>query len=65
MATENKFGKAIKETGNFIKENPKPILWIGGSIAVVVIAIAVVKKITKTVAGKDVKGGKFNNQNII
>lgn len=64
MATENKFGKAIKETGNFIKENPKPILWIGGSIAVVVIAIAVVKKITKTVAGKDVKGGKFNNQNI-
>ena len=64
MATENKFGKAIKETGNFIKENPKPILWIGGSIAVVVIAIAVVKSFTKKITGKGIKAGVYSEQTI-
>jgi len=64
MATETKFGNFIKGTGDFIKNNPKPILWIGGSIAVVVIGVSVVKKITKTLSGKDVKGGKFHNQDI-
>lgn len=64
MATESKFGKVIKETGNFIKENPKPILWIGGSIVVVVIAIAAVKSIKNKFSGKGIKGGIFSEQTI-
>lgn len=64
MATENKFGKLIKTTGNFIKENPKPIIYIGGSIVAVVLVAAVVKKFKATLSGSKVKKGKYNKQEI-
>jgi hypothetical protein len=36
----------IGEAGNFIKENKKPLLYIGGAIIIVVVASAIVKKFT-------------------
>lgn len=37
----------LVKTGTFIKENKKPILWVGGSLIVVIIGIAIVKKVQK------------------
>lgn len=57
-------GKITSNTGNFIANNKKPLLYIGGAIAVVVIGIAVVKRIKGGVSGGNVVGGKFIEQDI-
>jgi hypothetical protein len=57
-------GKATSNTGEFIANNKKPLLYIGGAIAIVVIGYAFVKKIKSKLEGSDVKGGKYNEQNV-
>lgn len=64
MATETKFGNFLKGTGNFIKENPKPIIYIGGSVVAVILVAAIVKKIKAKITGSEVKGGKYNKQDV-
>lgn len=69
MATENKFAKALKRTGDFIKENPKPIAYIGGSIIAVIVIAAVVKGVKGGISSffnpnKNIVGGKFNKQEV-
>lgn len=69
MASETKFGNLLKNTGNFIKENPKPIMYIGGSIVAVIVFVAVVKGVKGGVSsffnpGANNVGGKFNEQTI-
>lgn len=56
--------KITTKTGDFIANNKKPLLYIGGAIAVVVIGVAVVKRIKKGVSGGEVVGGKFIEQDI-
>ena len=60
----DKVGKGLTATGNFIAKNPKPLLVIGGSIAVVVIGVALVKRFKGAISGADIKGGKFTEQDI-
>lgn len=36
--------ETLKKAGNFVKENPKPLLYLGGAIAITVIGYAIVKK---------------------
>jgi hypothetical protein len=65
---ENNFGKKIGESfkgvGNFIKENPKPLLYVGGGLIAVVAIIAVAKKIKSKINGEEIKGGSWNEQEI-
>jgi hypothetical protein len=57
-------GKSLAKTGDFIGNNKKPLLYIGGAIAVVVIGYAVVKRLKGNITGEGVKGGKFVEQDI-
>jgi hypothetical protein len=41
----------ISGIGNFISDNKKPLLYIGGAIAVVVIGYAIVNRVTKGIGG--------------
>jgi len=60
----NKIGKGISSTGTYIAENKKPLLYVGGAVAVVVIGWAVVNRFKKAVKGNNIKGGKFVKQDI-
>jgi hypothetical protein len=57
-------GKSLAKTGDFIGNNKKPLLYIGGAIAVVVIGYAVVKRLKGGISGQAIKGGKFIVQDI-
>jgi hypothetical protein len=57
-------GKATSNTGEFIANNKKPLLYIGGAIAVVVIGVAVVRRIKGKIEGTNISKGKFVEQNI-
>lgn len=41
----------ISKVGYFVNENKKPLLYIGGAIAVIVIGYAIISKVTKGVKG--------------
>jgi hypothetical protein len=60
----DKIGKSLSGVGTYIGNNKKPLLYVGGAIAVVVIGVAIVKKIKGKVEGGNIKGGKFIKQNI-
>lgn len=60
----DKFGKGLAKTGNYISANKKPLLYIGGAIAVVVIGYAIVKRLKGEISGKKEKGGKFIEQGV-
>lgn len=57
-------GKITTNTANFIANNKKPLLYIGGAIAIVVIGFAVVRRIKTGIKGDVVTGGKFVEQDI-
>ena len=57
-------GKATSNTGEFIANNKKPLLYIGGAIAVVVIGFAIVRRIKGKIEGRDISKGKFVEQDI-
>ena len=57
-------GKSLSKTGDFIGNNKKPLLYIGGAIAIVVIGYAVVKRLKGGISGQSIKGGKFIIQDI-
>lgn len=57
-------GKSLAKTGDFIGNNKKPLLYIGGAIAVVVIGYSVVKRLKGGLTGQAIKGGKFIIQDI-
>lgn len=57
-------GKSLAKTGDFIGNNKKPLLYVGGAIAVVVIGYAVVKRLKGGIVGESIKGGKFIVQEI-
>jgi hypothetical protein len=44
MNSKINLSETLKKAGNFVKENPKPLLYLGGAIALTVIGYAVVKK---------------------
>lgn len=60
----DKLGKGLSGVGTFIGNNAKPLLYIGGAIAVVVIGVALVKRFKGAISGADIKGGKFTEQDI-
>jgi hypothetical protein len=60
----DKFGKGLSGVGTYIGNNKKPLLYVGGAIAIIVIGFAIVKRIKGSVAGKNIIGGKFISQDI-
>ena len=60
----DKIGKGLSGVGTYIGNNKKPLLYVGGAIALVVIGYAVVKRVKGAVSGKNIVGGKFNNQDV-
>jgi len=60
----DKFGKGLAKTGDYISTNKKPLLYIGGAIAVVVVGYAIVKRLKGEVAGKKPKVGNFITQGV-
>lgn len=60
MKVDDKF---ITKTGDFIANNKKPLMYIGGAIAIVIVGYAVVSKLKKGVGGlfsdKSVGATKF------
>lgn len=63
---EKKFelGKSLTKAGDFIGNNKKPLLYVGGAIAIVVIGYAVVKRLKGRISGESIKGAKFIEQDI-
>ena len=57
-------GKVTSSAGEFISNNKKPLLYIGGAIVVVVLGVAIVKKLKGGIIGDGVAGGKFNEQEV-
>ncbi len=59
------YSKYIIKTGDFIKENKKPILWIGGAVIVAVIGVAIAKRASKGIESlftdKSIKENPFTN----
>ena len=63
----DKVGKNLSSVGTYIANNKKPLLYVGGAIALVVIAYSIVKRVKDTVSGKNSKkivGGKFTTQDV-
>jgi hypothetical protein len=60
----DKLGKALSSTGTYVANNKKPLLYVGGAIAIVVIGYAVVKRIKGGIAGEKIIGGKFVDQEV-
>lgn len=63
----NKFSEGLSKVGATIKDNQKPLLYIGGAIAVVAIGVVVVRGISGGVSGilkpfKNVKGSSGFNE---
>jgi hypothetical protein len=56
-------GKSLAKTGDFIGNNKKPLLYVGGAIAVVIIGYAIVKRVKGGIS-EGVQGGKFIEQDI-
>jgi hypothetical protein len=56
--------KSLGKTGDFIANNKKPLLYVGGAIAVVIIGYAVVKRLKGGIAGESITGSKFIEQDI-
>jgi hypothetical protein len=56
--------KSLGKTGDFIGNNKKPLLYIGGAIAVVVIGYAVVKRLKGGITGESIVGSKFIEQDV-
>ena len=52
----------LSKTGAFIQNNKKPLLYVGGAIAIVVIGLAVVKRVKGLVSGQNVVGGSYHEQ---
>jgi hypothetical protein len=62
----DKIGKGISSTGTYIAENKKPLLYIGGAIAIVVVGYAITRRAKKAVTsiGKDIIEGNFVSQSV-
>jgi hypothetical protein len=58
----NKFGNALSKTGTFVQNNKKPLLYVGGAIAIVIIGLAIVNRIKKAIAGQNIVGGQYHEQ---
>jgi hypothetical protein len=58
------FKNTLSKTGTFIANNKKPLLYVGGAIAIVVIGLAVVKRVKGLVSGQNVVGGSYHEQNV-
>lgn len=56
--------EVTSKTGEFIGNNKKPLLYIGGAIAVVILGIALVKRLKGGIGGEKLSGGKFIEQDI-
>lgn len=41
----------ISKTGNFISDNKKPLLYVGGAIAIIVVGLAIVNKLKSGIGG--------------
>lgn len=56
--------KVTSNTGEFISNNKKSLLYIGGAIAVVVLGVALVRRLKGGISGEKLSGGKFVEQDI-
>jgi hypothetical protein len=61
---DSKFSGFLDKTGNFVNTHKKPLLYVGGAVAIVIVGIAVVNRLKKAVAGQNVIGGTYHNQDV-
>lgn len=57
-------GDIVSKTGNFIGNNKRPLLYIGGATILAVVAVAVVKKVNKQIKGTNPLTGKLITQSV-
>jgi hypothetical protein len=62
----NKIGKGVSSAGTYISENRKPLLYVGGAVAIVVVGWALTRRIKKAVsgAGRNIIEGNYIEQDI-
>jgi hypothetical protein len=60
----DKLGKGLSSVGTYIGNNKKPLLYVGGAIAIVIVGYAIVRRIKGGIEGDKVVGGKFIDQQI-
>jgi hypothetical protein len=58
------FKNTLSKTGTFIGNNRKPLLYVGGAIAIVVVGLAVVNRLKNLVSGQKVVGGNYHEQQV-
>ena len=59
---EGKLGNYLDKTGNFVSEHRKPLMYVGVTIAVLIVGVAILKRIKNAVTGANVKGGNYHEQ---
>jgi hypothetical protein len=59
-----KLSSVLNKSGAFIKNNKKPLLYVGGAIAIVVVGLALVNKFKNLVSGQNVIGSNYREQPI-
>jgi hypothetical protein len=60
----DKFGKGLSGVGTYIGNNKKPLLYIGGAIAVVIVGFTIVKRVKGAFTPAVISGGKFVEQEV-
>lgn len=63
METKN-FSKYLDKTGNFVSTHKKPLLYVGGALAIVIVGIAIVNRVKNALAGQNVVGGSYHEQTV-
>jgi hypothetical protein len=54
----------LSKTGTFIGNNRKPLLYVGGAIVIIVVGLAVVKRLKNLVSGQKVIGANYHEQQV-
>lgn len=60
----SKFGENISKLGDYIGNNKKPLLYVGGAIAITAIGVAIVKRVKRNLTGADVIEGNYVVQDV-
>lgn len=60
----SKLGQNIAKLGDYIGQNKKPLLYVGGAIAITAVGVAIVKKVKRNLTGADIIEGNYVVQDV-
>ena len=60
----SKLGENVSKLGDYIGNNKKPLLYVGGAIAITAIGVAIVKRVKRNLTGADVIEGNYVVQDV-